>query len=247
MLQNPAHDVWMTIIALVDDVNTLKMCNLVCTRWHLRLQARLLSFKWDTNPLTAEDLHKLQLLSYLVRTLTVERWNATVTQPQDSLPPLAIFRNLKKLYLYNVSLYRFGELQDYLSGAGLALDTVQFTECLAGDEHNVFASAMLEPFEAHTLALRELQLYPLADDTFNTVMLKWLASSPTLYTLHTLGLSVMYQDSALLDSLASFVVHPACKLEELDLSFWNYSGYAHGESSSDYLPLFSVEVSESNQ
>jgi hypothetical protein len=246
MVRNPGHDVWMTILALIYDTNTLKICNLVCTKWHLRLQARLFSsitFDGRNDRLTTEVIQILQPLRHCVRRLSVENWNATVPRPEHDLPPLGVFRGLKELTLYCVSFARLAELRDYLSGVAAPLDSFQLTECVAIDQDDMFA--MIYPsrsgghghaFESHHIALRELELIPVTDDTFDAVLLRWLALSPALKTLRTLVVSVMHQESAILESLTSLVANPACELEELELIFWERSSIGrHVEPSTSVI------------
>jgi hypothetical protein len=244
MSQDLAHDVWMTILELVDDIGTLKACNLVCARWHLRVQARLFSsitIKWDENPLTTEDLQRLQPLSHLIQRLGLRVswiWSPAVTKPPHvmlrSFLPLSMFHHLKELELCRVSFLRFSDLRHYFSNIGTVFDTLKLVECRAGDEDVVrtmyypltthaptqpFGPSIDDSIYRHGIALRNLHMDSAHDDSFNAIVLQWLALSPTQHTLRTLALSVTVQDDTVLDFLAAFMAHSACQLQELKLCF----------------------------
>jgi hypothetical protein len=135
--------------------------------------------------LTTEAVQILQPLRHCVRRLSVENWNATVPRPEHDLPPLGVFRGLKELTLYRVSFAQLAELRDYLSGVAAPLDSFQLTECVAMDQDDMFAIIYPfrsvghgQAFELYPLAVRKLELVSLTDDTFDAVLLRWLALSP---------------------------------------------------------------------
>jgi hypothetical protein len=75
------------------------------------------------------------------------------------------------------------------------------------------------------LALQYLVLKLLDDDTIALRMLPWLASSATQSTLRTMSVPVTFPNEGILIAVCSFINHPSCGLEQLEMVLFNLSDH----------------------